>query len=114
MDQTHNPFQRLHDLLNVARGMPHNAYTLDVWASVFNVSSSDIPALVKALGELIALIDEAKSAAERFIPGDRATQRTRSAQRSVTGSGGSVRYGSRRRMAGRFAARIRCATPTRQ
>lgn len=72
MDQTHNPFQRLHDLLKVARGMPHNAITLDVWASVFHVSSSDIPALVRALGALVALIDEAKSAAERFIPGDRA------------------------------------------
>lgn len=72
MDQAHNPFQRLHDLLKAARERPHHAVTLDVWASVFNVSPTDVPALVKALGGLIDLLEESKTAAERFIPGDKA------------------------------------------
>jgi hypothetical protein len=72
MDLAHNPFQRLHDLLAAAREKPQHAVTLDVWASVFSVSPTDVPALVKALAGLIALIDESKNAAERFIPGDKA------------------------------------------
>jgi len=71
MEDTQNPFRRLHDLLSIAREKPPHIITLDVWAGVFNFKPSDMPGLVKSLSLLMGIVDEARTAAERFIPGDK-------------------------------------------
>jgi hypothetical protein len=71
MEETHNPFTKLHDILNIARQEAPHAITLDVWAKVFNFTSTDTLAMVKAFSSLINLVAEARAAAEKFIPGEK-------------------------------------------
>lgn len=71
MDEIQNPFHRLHEQLSTARGLSANSATIDVWASVFQCDASNSALLVKGLSALMDLVSESRTAAERFIPGDK-------------------------------------------
>lgn len=70
METKNNPTGRLLDILIAAKGHNGNQTTRNVWASVFGRDPADTGVLLEALADLIKLLAEAKSATERFVPGD--------------------------------------------
>lgn len=70
MEETRNPFRRLHEILDLARSKSPLATALDVWASVFECKPNELSEIVKGFSEVTALVNETKEAVKRFVPGD--------------------------------------------
>lgn len=71
MDDMQNPFERLYNLLDIARGLPAHHTALDVWASAFKISPSDLPGLISSLQSLIDDVSHCRTVVEKFVPGDK-------------------------------------------
>lgn len=71
MEDMQNPFERLYNRLDVARALPDHLTALDVWASTFEVSASDLPGIINSLQSLMDDVSNCRTAVEKFVPGDK-------------------------------------------
>ncbi|WP_447795986.1 hypothetical protein [Pseudomonas moraviensis] len=65
-----NPTGRLLDILVNVRAKPDTLSARKVWAAAFDCEPSDTGAILGCLADLIKLLEEAKEATKRFVPGD--------------------------------------------
>lgn len=71
MGELQNPFARIYERLDKARGQATHLTVLRAWALTLGVPATGVVDIARALMDLDAEVQQCKELAEKFIPGDK-------------------------------------------